>query len=60
MISQLKSNATLLVGGKSVHVKSLADQPDSYREVSLPLYGKNKTLKMKKVLGEKRALVRWP
>jgi len=54
MISQLKSNATLLIGGKSVPVKSLADQPDSYREISLPLYGKNKTLKLKKVLGEKK------
>lgn len=54
MISQLKSNATLLVGRKSVPVKSLADQPDSYREIYLPLYEKNKTLKIKKVLGEKK------
>jgi hypothetical protein len=54
MISQLKSNATLLLKGRSVSVKSLADQPDSYREVSLSLYGKNKTLKVKKVFGEKK------
>jgi hypothetical protein len=51
MISQLKSNATLLMEDNSVHVKSLADQPTAYREVSLPLYGKNKTLKIKKILG---------
>jgi hypothetical protein len=54
MISQLKSNATLLVDGKSVRVKLLADQKMGYREFSLSLYGKNKTLKIKKVLGEKK------
>ena len=47
MISQLKSNATLLVDGKSVRVKLLADQKMGYREFSLSLYGKNKTLKIK-------------
>jgi SRSO17 transposase len=52
MISQLKSNATLLVGGKPVHVKKLAAQPTSYREFSLSLYGKNKTLKIKKIIGD--------
>jgi hypothetical protein len=52
MISQLKSNATLLVGGKSVHVKKLAAQPTSFREFSLSLYGKNKTLKIKKIIGD--------
>lgn len=54
MISQLKSNATLILEGKSVQVRTLADQKNGYREFSLPLYGKNKTLKIKKVLGEKK------
>jgi hypothetical protein len=53
MISQLKSNATLMMGKKSVPVKKLAAQPGLYREFSLSLYGKNKTLKIKKILGEK-------
>ena len=52
MISQLKSNATLLVGGKSIPVKKLAAQQASYREFSLSLYGKNKTLKIKKIIGD--------
>jgi Transposase DDE domain len=54
MISQLKSNATLIVEEKPIHVKTLADQKNGYREFSLPLYGKNKTLKIKKVLGQKK------
>jgi Transposase DDE domain len=54
MISQLKSNATLMMGGKSVHVKKLATQQALYREFSLSLYGQNKTLKIKKILGEKK------
>jgi hypothetical protein len=54
MISQLKSNATLLVGTQSVPVKKLADQKTLYREYSLPLYGKIKRLKIQKVSGEKK------
>jgi hypothetical protein len=54
MISQLKSNATLLVGGKSIQAKKLAAQRSLFRELTLPLYGKNTTLKIKKVLGEKK------
>ena len=56
MISQLKSNATLLVDGRSVPVKKLAAQKVLYLESSLTLYGKNKTLKIKKILGEKKGL----
>jgi hypothetical protein len=54
MISQLKSNATLLVEGKSIQAKKLAAQRSLYRELTLSLYGKNITLKIKKVLGEKK------
>ena len=56
MISPLKSNATLIMEGQSVPVKKLAAQKVLYRESSLPLYGKNKTLKIKKILGEKKGL----
>jgi Transposase DDE domain len=52
MISQLKSNGTLRVEGKSVPVQQLATEPSSYREFSLLLYGKNKTLKIKKIIGD--------
>ncbi len=60
MISQLKSNATLLVGGKSIQAKKLAAQRSLYRELTLPLYGENTTLKIKKVLGEKKGFGKWP
>lgn len=52
MISQLKSNGTLIVGGKSVQIKKLAAQHTLFREFSLSLYGKNKTLKIKKIIGD--------
>lgn len=52
MISQLKSNGTIRLLGKSVPVQHLAADPGSYREIALSIYGKNKTLKIKKIIGE--------
>src|SRR3989304_241276 len=44
MISQLKSNSVLWIHGKKTNVTSLLDLVSSYREVSLFVYGKTKTL----------------
>jgi hypothetical protein len=52
MISQLKSNGTIRLLGKSVPVQHLAADPGAYREIALSIYGKNKTLKIKKIIGE--------
>ncbi len=51
MISQLKSNSVIVVNGKRSSVSTLAHTSLSYREVSLFLYGKNKTLKIAKCIG---------
>lgn len=51
MISQLKSNSVVWIKGKRTKVSTLADTSLSYREVSLFLYGKNKTLKIAKFIG---------
>jgi len=51
MISQLKSNSVIWIKGKRTKVSTLADTSLSYREVSLFLYGKNKTLKIAKFIG---------
>ena len=51
MISQLKSNSFIVVKGKRISVSTLAHTLLSYREVSLFLYGRNKTLKIAKVTG---------
>ena len=51
MISQLKSNSVIWIKGKRTNVTTLADTLPCYREVSLFLYGKNKTLKIAKVIG---------
>jgi len=51
MISQLKSTSVLLVDGKHTKVKTLATMSSPYREVSLFLYGKNKTLKIARFVG---------
>lgn len=52
MISQLKSNSVLWIHGKKTNVKSLLDLLSSYREVSLFVYGKNKTLRIAKFIGD--------
>jgi Transposase DDE domain len=52
MISQLKSNGTIQLQGKSVPAQQLAEPPEGYRTVSLSLYGKDKTLEIKKVIGD--------
>jgi len=51
MISQLKSNAVLLMNGKHTKVRTLADTLPSSQHVSLFLYGKHKTLSLTKVIG---------
>jgi hypothetical protein len=51
MISQLKSNSVIWIKGKRTHVTELDSQSAAYREISLPLYGKNKTLKIAKFIG---------
>jgi hypothetical protein len=51
MISQLKSNSVIWIKGKRTNISTLADTLLSYREVSLFLYGKNKTLKIAKCIG---------
>lgn len=56
MISQLKSNAVLSMEGKKTSVKSLLDLTSSYREVSLFIYGKTKTLRIAKFIGEIKGL----
>lgn len=56
MISQLKSNSVLVLNGKRTKVTSLVTAPLPYREVSLPLYGKPKTLTIAKVVGTIKAL----
>jgi len=51
MISQLKSNAVLFINGRPTKVKTLASLGPAFREVSLPLYGKNKTFKIARFVG---------
>ena len=52
MISQLKSNSVLWIHGKKTNVTSLLDLVSSYREVSLLVYGKTKTLHIAKFIGD--------
>ena len=51
MISQLKSNSVLWMNGKKTKVTTLSALGSAYREVSLFLYGKNKTLKIARFVG---------
>jgi hypothetical protein len=51
MISQLKSNSVLWISGKHTKVTTLSSLPSAYREISLFLYGKNKTLKIARFVG---------
>ena len=50
MISQLKSNCIVWVKGKRTPVVQLASRISAFREVSVLLYGKNKTLKIAKFI----------
>jgi hypothetical protein len=52
MISQLKSNSVIWMNEKRTKVKTLGTINSAYRECSLCLYGKNKTLKISKFIGE--------
>jgi hypothetical protein len=56
MISQLKSNSVLWIHGKKTNVTSLLDLVSSYREVSLLVYGKTKTLHIAKFIGDIKGL----
>jgi hypothetical protein len=56
MISQLKSNSNLWIHGKKTKVTTLLDLTSSYREVSLFVYGKTKTLQIAKFIGEVKDL----
>ncbi len=51
MISQLKSTSVLWMNGKKTKVTTLSTLDSAYREVSLFLYGKNKTLKIARFVG---------
>ncbi len=51
MISQLKSNSVLWIEGKRTKVKTLSTLGSAYREFSLLVYGKNKTLKIARFVG---------
>jgi SRSO17 transposase len=51
MISQLKSTSVLWMNGKKTKVTTLSTLSSAYREVSLFLYGKNKTLKIARFVG---------
>jgi hypothetical protein len=51
MISQPKSNSVVLINGKRTTLTHLEAKPSAYRDLSLPLYGKKKTIKVAKVIG---------
>lgn len=51
MISQLKSSSVLWMNGERTKVTTLSTITSAYREVSLFLYGKNKTLKIARFVG---------
>jgi len=52
MISQLKSNSVLWIHGKKTKVTSLLDLLSPFREISLFVYGKTKTLRIAKFIGD--------
>ncbi len=56
MISQLKSTSVLWMHGKKTKVTTLSTLDSAYREVSLFLYGKNKTLKVARFVGTIKGL----
>ena len=56
MISQLKSNSVVWVKGERTPVTKLASRTSAFREVSVFLYGKNKTLKIAKFIAVVKGL----
>jgi len=56
MISQLKSNSVLWIDEKKTSVKSLLNLTSSYREVSLFVYGRTKTLRIARFMGDIKGL----
>jgi SRSO17 transposase len=56
MISQLKSNSVLWRDGTKTSVTSLLGLVASYREVSLFVYGKTKTLRIARFIGDIKGL----
>jgi hypothetical protein len=51
MISQLKSTSVLIMNGERTKVTTLSTIGSAYREVSVFVYGKNKTLKIARFVG---------
>jgi SRSO17 transposase len=51
MISQLKSNSVVEIKGKRTRVTDLDSGAGAYRDISIVLYGKEKTLKLAKWIG---------
>jgi SRSO17 transposase len=51
MISQLKSTSVLFMDGKKTKVTTFSSIGSAYREVSVFVYGKNKTLKIARFVG---------
>jgi Transposase DDE domain len=51
MISQLKSSSVVFMDGEKTKVTTLCTIRSAYREVSLFIYGKNKTLKVARFVG---------
>jgi len=51
MISQLRSNSAFLIDGKRTKVITLSTIGSAYRELSLPFYGKRRTLKIARFVG---------
>jgi SRSO17 transposase len=56
MISQLKSNSVVWVQGTRTPVAQLASRTSAFREVSIFLYGKNKSLKIAKFIAVVKGL----
>lgn len=56
MISQLKSNSVVWIQGQRTPVAELASRTSAFREVSVFLYGKNKTLKIAKFIAVVKGL----
>ena len=51
MISQLRSNSVVFVDGKQTKVTTLSTLRSAYQEVSLPFYGKHRTLQIARFVG---------
>ena len=56
MISQLKSNSVVWVKGTRTPIAQLASRTSAFREVSIFLYGKNKSLKIAKFIAVVKGL----